>query len=886
MVKLNVFRSRQLFEKIYSFLAFAILVYVFLSLSIPSKAQSLSDVSTINVDQLSDAQVQQLLSRAQAYGLSAEQLYSMAEQRGMSALEVSKLRQRVSQLGTGGQGASSTSQSGGLRQSPEAEGEGLFESVSSTDSLRVGLTEFEKKIFGYSTFHNKNLNFSPNFNMATPQNYVVGPSDQLIIQIYGVAQENYTLTTSPEGKINIPNIGLLHVGGFSIDAVTGLLRRQLSKRFSGLAGPQPNTFLSVTVGNIRTIKVNIVGELKNPGTYTLPSFASVFNGLYAAGGPTTKGTFRNIQVYRAGKLISEIDIYQFLTKGEENRNVMLEDNDVILVRPFDKRVELIGEVRTPGFFEVKSGETISDILFYAGGFTDKAYEELMSVRRNTDVNMKVETILKENYGAFEPRDGDEYMIGEILDRFENRVQISGAVLRPGEYELTDGLTLKQLTELAGGIQGDAFLSRTTIYRSTETFTLRAQSVNLQEIIDGESPDITLKNEDVIHIPSRYDVREEFFVEISGEVNKKGIFPYAENLTVGDLVLRAGGFKEAASSSTIEVARRVRNDASGKIADIYILNVQQDLNLSEEEQNFKLEAFDHVFVRRSPGYREQQLVTIEGEVSYPGAFALENATMRISDLVIRAGGLTQFAYPKGATLVRRNEFYKKPDPNEQLLSNLSKLKRNTERKEIDNSVAEQLLIDRIDDKVKAREDEMLNDIFGMPTDDATDFRLGIKAELAQTSQEEIDDAELIGINLDRIMEQQGSKYDLILQEGDVITVPKELQTVRLRGQVLYPTTTRFDKRRGFKSYIASAGGFNSTASRKKSYVIYANGNVKRTRSFLWVKNYPTLEPGAEIFVPQSPPKAPVSSTLAQFIGLAGTLATTFAVLVGTGVIKLN
>ena len=824
---------------------FAILVHTV------ADAQSLQDIATIKVDQLSDQQLMQLISRAQAAGLSEQQLITMARQRGMPASEVAKFQQRASQLGVSMGDSDEASSSAELRSLSNQDGEDLFESASSRDSSARSLTQLEKKIFGYAVFHNKNLNFSPNFNMATPQNYVVGPNDQLIIQIYGVSQENYSLTVSPEGKINIPNIGLIHVGGFTIDAVTSRLKQELSKRFSGLRGSQPNTFLSVTIGNIRTIKVNIVGELKNPGTYTLPSFASVFNALYAAGGPTTRGTFRNVQVYRSGKLVSEVDIYQFLTRGQETGNLMLEDNDVILVRPIENRVELVGEVRVPGLFEVKRGESLADVLYYAGGFTQDAYEQLISVRRNTETQKKVETVLSGNFTSFQPEDGDVFLIGKITDLYSNRVQISGAVIRQGEFELNEGMTIKDLIEKAGGLRGDAFMERATLYRTAPDFTLQAQSINVGEALEGGAANLPLQNEDIINIPSRYDVREEYYIEISGEVNRTGIFPYAENLTVGDLLLRAGGFKEAASNSSIEIARRVRNDASGKVAEIITISVPKNLELSPEDDAVKLEPFDHVFVRRSPGYREQKLVTIEGEVNYPGTYALESTTMRISDLVKRAGNLNAQAYPKGATLLRRNEFYQEPSSDEIVMQSLQNLRQNTQREMLDNPASEKLLLERIDRKLTDREKELAKQIAAGQAAIPVELRQQLLP--ATDTSAEVKDKELVGINLDMILANPGSKYDLILQPGDVITVPRELQTVRLRGQVLYPTTTRFDNARGFKGYINSAGGFTERASKKRSYVIYANGDVRRTRSFLGIKNYPGVEPGAEIVVPLAPPR---------------------------------
>lgn len=842
-----------------------------------SQGQSLQDLATLQVDQLTDTQIRQLVDRAQASGIGQQQLYTLAQRRGMPSTEIAKLRQRINQLGMGpsqGGAGGSQIQELRLRQAVQPGGLDIFESLTSRDTLDTELTEQEKKIFGYSTFHNKNLNFSPNFNMATPSNYVVGPGDQLIIQIYGVAQDNYTLIISPEGKVNIPNIGLVHVGGFSIDAVSALLRDHLSKRFSGLKSPQPNTFLSVTIGNIRTIKLNIVGELRNPGTYTLPSFATVYNALYAAGGPTTKGTFRNIQVYRAGKLVAEVDIYQFLTRGKDSNNIMLEDNDVILVRPLDRRIEIMGEVRTPGYFEVRQGETLADVIFYAGGFSEKAYRGMISARRNTSERRMVETVRESGYGSFEPRDGDLYLVGKIQDLYTNRVQISGAVLRPGEFELTEGMTLSQLIDKAGGLQGDAFLSRATLYRTGEDFTLQAKAVDIKAIMNGSAEDIPLQNEDIIHIPSRYDVKEEYYVEISGEVNRTGVFPFAQNLTVGDLILRAGGLKEAASNSSIEIARRVSNDISGKIAEIIRIEIPADLRISDQDQSLELLPFDHVFVRRSPGYREQKLVTIDGEVFFPGTYALESATMRISDLLKRAGGPNQFAYPRGATLVRRTEVFQEKTRDELTAENLERLRQNTVREDLDNTTAEKFMMERIEQKLQDRNREIEKQRIDDQESLLDQQKESLLADAGSAKKIEIKETERVGISLDKILANPGSEYDLILQEGDVINVPKQLQTVRLRGEVLYPTTTRFDRGKGFKRYITSAGGFTEVASKKRSYIIYANGDVKRTISVLGLKFYPGVEPGAEIIVPQGQPKTSFQQSISQITGITTSLLTLY------------
>ncbi|MEX0883426.1 MAG: SLBB domain-containing protein [Cyclobacteriaceae bacterium] len=851
------------------------LVILFLFFSSLACGQSLQDIQNVKVDQLSDAQVEQLIRRAQVAGLNEGQLEAMARERGMPTSEVAKLRQRIQALKSGSesQGANLDASGRRLRQAP-----GLDYDHDVFDSLRRGdpyfdLSPKQKKIFGFTLFHNRELNFSPNLNLPTPPQYVLGAGDQLLIDIYGASQQSYDLTISPEGRVFVPNVGPINVGGSTVEVARTRVQNALKNIYADLAGPNPNTFMQLRVGNIRSIHVTLAGELQKPGSYTLPSFASVFNALFMAGGPNENGTFREIQVYRESKLVGEVDIYDFLISGDQEENIILQDNDVVIVPPVRNRVELEGPVRRPGFFEIKGQESIDDLVRFAGGFTSEAYQPMVTVRRTTDRQMKVDNVNEEDYGDFHIKDGDHFIVGEILQRYENRVQIAGAVFRPGEFALQEGMNLTDLVEKAEGLRGDAFSNRATLYRTNSDFTMEILSVDLGGVLYGSSQDILLKREDILNVPSIYDLKEEYYVQISGEVNRTGVFQFGENMTVEDLIIKANGFKESATNSFIEIARRVKNDPSGKIAEIITLTVNQDLSLIEGEQNLKLSPFDHVFVRKSPGFQVEKIVEVEGEVLYPGGFALEKRDERISDVLERAGGLNQFAYAKGATLIRRTEYYDEEAEEDKKLENLESLWDNLDiDKTRDNTEAEKRLLNRLQQQVtmlreersKMNRESINNETF---SEDRYSLLEGTDSSVMEIALRE---QELIGIEMEKILQQPGSKYDLILQEGDIISIPKQLQTVKMRGEVLYPTTARYDVSRGFRNYISRAGGFTEEARKGRSYVIYANGDVSRTNKFLFFTFFPKIEPGAEIIVPKKPEREPLS--VQAWIGMASSLAT--------------
>ncbi|WP_103923140.1 SLBB domain-containing protein [Algoriphagus boritolerans] len=836
-----------------------------------ASAQNLSDLRNLEVDKLSDAQIEQLIKRAEGSGMTTAQLEAMAREQGLSPIEANKLRQRILQL------QDTVNPQSGISGSQQGRGAGdqtqndLFDSLRRSDPY-YDLTPYQKKIFGFKLFHNRELDFNPSLNIPTPQGYIVGSGDQLLIDVYGASQQSFDVNVSPEGMILIPNVGPVQVGGASIEAVSARLRSSLGRIYSGLLGSNPNTFLQVRLGNIRSIKVSMVGELSRPGTYTLPSFASVFNGLFAAGGPNENGSFRNIQVYRDSRLVASVDIYEFVSKGNSQSNITLQDNDVVIVPPLQARVEIIGPVRREGFFEVKPEETLSDLYVYTGGFTSQAYRDRLTVRRIENNERKVIDVQQADFDSFNPKDGDEILVGESLDRFVNRVQVSGAVNRPGEYALENGSSVKSLIEKSQGLKPEAFRTRATLYRTSEDLTLAATTLDLQGILDGSEEDVQLKNEDLLFIPSRYDIQEETYVKISGEVNIPGTFPYAASMTVGDLILQAGGLLQSASNSSIEIARRVRDARTGRLAELYTLTIDPDLKLSEQESNQPLMPFDHVFIRKSPGFEREQLIKVEGEVNYPGEFAIASANERISDVIKRAGGLNQFAYPKGASLVRRTIYFEELSPEELKEKNLRDIREKVDpEKRAQLNQAELLLFERLDGKVNAIEERKLIEEQKKILEnlsESSDFDSVFTDTVFNKVRFKKQD--VIGINLEEILRNPGTGEDLILREGDILRIPKELQTIRMVGEVLMPTTTRFVRNNNLKNYISQAGGFTEDARRSKSYVIYANGDARSTRSFLGINFYPKIEPGAEIVVPKKPQRERI--TPATWIGIASSLAT--------------
>lgn len=788
--------------------------------TVPLRAQdapSIQNLQNINVDELSDAQIKEMIERMESSGYSQQQLEAMAKARGMSASQLAKLRQRIAEVKAGG---SATGAGDNESRSRNSESRGSIEEDLFADFVpKDTVASDELKIFGMDFFNNRQLTFEPSMSVATPKNYRIGPGDELIIDVWGASEQTYRLEVSPEGSIIVPSVGPIYLNGFEIERAEARIKSKLKSIYSTLG---ENTFAQVSLGQIRTISVNVVGEVTMPGTYRMSSFGTAFNALYLAGGPNENGSLREIQIFRAGKKIKTLDAYDFLIKGE-GENVMLQDQDVLLVKPYLGRVAVKGEVKRPAYYEIKSSETLGDALGFSGGPTANAYTKSISLRRNLENRKTVATVRSTEFDAFVLAPGDEITIGEIKDRFEDRVQVEGAVNHPGEFELEEGMMLSQLIDLADGFSPDVFLKRAVIIRQNDDYTLSTVAFAPEKVISG-SFDLALQSEDVVKVQSIFDLREEFTVSIEGEVQSPDDFPYAEGMTVEDLIYLADGFKETAAKSFVEVARRIVSprDDNRFTAELFNFPISSDLTLDEVDANFVLEPFDLVVIRKSPYYQEQEVVEVEGEVLYPGKYVLNTKTERISDLIKRAGGFTEDAFPAGGTLIRETEYFDEGSA----------------------ALVKKLRIQALGN--------------GDSTTAAGSFAINRN--------------ESIAIELDNIMANPKSQDDIILKAGDVISVPKELQTVRVRGEVYFSSNLIYANNLGFKGYVSQAGGPTSNAKLSKAYIVYPNGSAERTKRFLWFKNFPEVEPGSEIIIPAKPLKRKM--TPQEVIGIAsgiGTLA---------------
>ncbi|WP_317194956.1 SLBB domain-containing protein [Litoribacter ruber] len=819
-----------------------------------SFAQAMPDIATVRVDDLSDNEVRELIARGKAAGLSDQELLQMAESRGLPKAEVEKLRLRMEQLDLIGDSSTRTT-TRTARREPRKQVD--LEKISQgllNQQGQVVRDQADLPIFGMDLFYNKerNLTFEPNLNLATPKNYILGPGDKLFIDIYGESEQNYEANVTPEGNLMLDNVGPVSVSGLSIEEATRRIKGRLQTYYPGMGGSNPTTFVQVSLGDVRTIKVHMVGELRLPGTFTLSAFSTVFNALYAAGGPNERGSMRNVKLIRNNREIARIDIYDFLMRGTADLNSQLQDQDVIMVEPFEARVQVAGEVKRPGIFEVKEGENLQSVMRYAGGFTDDAFTDRVSVVRNTPKEKTVSDIYREQFEMFTVKGGDRYYAGQLLDRFTNRVQIKGAVFREGNYAISDGMKLSDLIKRAEGLRGEAFLERATVLRTHEDLSTEVLQVNLSEVMAGQN-DLTLQREDIVRVASIYDLTEEFYVKITGEVRNPGIFPFSKNMTVEDLLIFAGGVKEAASLSDVEIARRAAQDNARDISDIIATSVNRDLSPSASP--VVLQPFDHVIIRRKPNFVLEKVIRIEGQVAAPGEFAVKNAEEKISDVIRRAGGLTEFAYPKGATLIRRTEFYETESERVRKQKNYENLLARISSESDDLTESQRRLLTRIGEDIKNYQEFTTELEEDLVVKSKVDVLSGITERKAEIAPLKIRETEAIAIDLEKILANPGSRHDLILEEGDIISIPKRLQTVRLRGDVIYPTTVKYEDNRSMSYFINRAGGFDNRAKRRRTYVVYANGEVARTKSFLGLRFYPSVEPGAEVIVPTKGPRIP-------------------------------
>ncbi len=663
-------------------------------------------------------------------------------------------------------------------------------------------------VFGREIFSNKNLSFEPNLNVPTPKGYVLSAGDELLINVWGDSELNLKLKVSPEGTILIPNLGPVSVSGLTIETAENRIRQELGRIMSTLSGDTDgaNTFVSVSLSQIRSIKVNIVGEVVAPGTYTLPSFATLFNALYAAGGVNEIGSLRGIKVYRNSKEVAKLDVYDYLLNGKYNTNIRLEENDMVIVSPYDQLAVVRGKVKRNRIFEMKKGETLSQLLNMAGGFTGDAYKKDVRIKRKAGSRYQIATVTEDKYPTFAMMDGDSLLVDSVIPFYENRLTVTGAVWRPGEYELNGTVhTVRQLVDQAAGLKGDEFTGRAQITRLNPDFTTTVIAVDIRGILSGTSPDIELKPEDQLNIPSLFDLREPYTIKISGAVNYiDTVLPYRNNLTVEDAIMMAGGLKESAATVNVEVARRIKDtktyENTNRTAEVFNFALNDNLGListdgKKSDTVFTLEPFDEVYVRFSPGYQEQQVVKIGGEITFAGDYVLAEKNSRLSDIITKAGGITPDAYVKGASLKRQLT--------EDEMRRLETLLQLSANKQSRDSVA--------------------------------------------LSLENIKDYS-VGIDLEKALANPGSAHDVVLRDGDELYIPQFQSTVKISGAVTYPNSVTYTNGMSVKSCLSQAGGYNDIA-RKYPIVIYMNGKVATTRKrFIFFKHYPKVEPGSEIVVP--------------------------------------
>lgn len=712
----------------------------------------------------------------------------------------------------------------------------LNDMIPDTAALLEKLLADKKKIkvFGRDIFNNKDLSFEPNMNIATPANYRLGPGDAVYIDIYGASQKTIESTVSPDGTVTIEGFGPVQVSGMTVAQANAQLRSTLGSRYS-------SSKIKLTVGQTRTIMINVMGEVKTPGTYTLPAFATVFHALYMAGGTNDLGTLRNIKVYRNNRLVSVVDIYDYILNGKLTGNVRLADNDVISVGTYDCLVNITGKVKRPMYYEMKKNESVGTLLKYAGGFTGDAYKESVRVVRKTGKEYSVYNVNEFDMSAFHVADEDSVSVDSIIQRYSNMVEIKGAVFRPGMYQVGGDInSVRSLIEHAAGLKEEAFTNRAVMHRMKKDRTLEVVPVDVEGIMSGRAPDVPIQNNDVLFIPTKQEMMEEQTITIHGEVQYPGIYKYADNETLEDFVLQAGGLKQTASTVKVDVARRITNPKAlttdSVIARTYSFALKDGFVI-DGEQAFKLMPFDEVYVRKSPGVYKQQNVLVDGEVMFGGTYTLSKKNQRLSDLIKSAGGVNDRAFVAGARLDRRYT-------------------------EAERRRAE-------DVKNMAIEQERLR----LAEEAAKSGRIVEKSDVAeQLKKFDIGETYPVGIELDKALANPGSDADIVLREGDRIYIPQYNGTVKINGQVMYPNTVGYQKGKSVKYYIDQAGGFSSKAKKSQAIIIYMNGTIGK------VSHNAKPMPGCEIYVPEkalnkmsTAEKLTVGTSVASIATMIATLA---------------
>ena len=759
---------------------------------------------------MSDSQVLEYVKDGIRQGKEQKQLASELARKGVTKEQAMRVKQLYEQ-----QNNVNTSQSTGmdinesrLREETKENTSDMLEDHPTTEDLAR-----EDQVFGRNIFNTRNLTFEPSVNLATPANYRLGPGDEVIIDIWGASQNTIRQQISPEGTINIQKIGPVNLSGMTVSAANDYLKGALNKIYNGLNNTtDPTSDIRLTLGNIRTIQINVMGEVVQPGTYALSSFSTVFHALYRAGGVSDIGSLRNVQLVRNGKNIATIDVYEFIMKGNTQDDIRLQEGDVVIVPAYDVLVKISGKVKRPMRFEMKKDENLATLIKYAGGFEADAYTRSLRVVRQNGEEYEVNTVKDMDYSIYTMRNGDVVTAEAILNRFTNKLEIRGAVYRPGIYQLSGKLnTIRELVNEAQGLTGDAFLNRAVLYRQREDLTSEVVQIDIKSIMDGTSPNLALMKNDILYIPSIHDLEDRGNVTVHGEVAQPDSYPYADNMTLEDLIIQAGGLKEAASTVRIDVSRRIKNPRSiadnDTIGQMYTFSLKDGFVI-DGQPGFILQPYDEVYVRRSPGYQAQQNVVIDGEILFGGNYAMTNREERLSDLVNKAGGPTSLAYLRGAKLTR---------------------------------------------VASAGEKKRMGDVIRLMSrqlGEAMIDSLGIGVE----------DTFTVGIDLEKALTNPKGSADLVLREGDVVFIPKNTNTVTINGAVMVPNTVSYMKGKNVDYYLNQAGGYSDNAKKSKKFIVYMNGQVTKVKG----SGKKQIEPGCEIIVPS---KAKKKGNIANILGYA-------------------
>ena len=769
--------------------------------------------------QMSDEAVVKYALEGRQSGKSDQQIGKELLARGVTPEQVERLKQKYEDSRTSSETVASDQViSGQRRERPRSSSDTLAVEIPPVpDPAERGADS--RAVFGRNVFRSRALTFEPNENQATPENYRLGPGDEVIIDIWGENERSLREEISPEGNIMVEQVGPVYLNGLTIKEANAKLRGVFGQIYAGVSGDSPASEVRVTQGRLRTIQVNVMGEVEMPGTYRLSSFATVFHALYQAGGVTDIGTLRNIRVLRSGREVASVDIYKYLFHGDSKDDIRLEEGDIVLVPSYDLLVEVTGCVKRPMRYEMEAGEPLSQLLAYAGGFTGDAYGREVRVVRTMGREHELFNVDSVGYGTFALMDGDSVAVGRVLDRYANRIEVQGAVYRPGMYELGEGThTVRELIGRAEGLREDAFRGRALLFRERDDLTPEIVAVDLEGVLSGRLTDISLQRNDVLVVSSVHDLEDRGGFTIGGEVARPGVYPYAAHTTVEDLIVQAGGLLDGASTVKVEVSRRLKDPKSttpsNGVGKVYAFSLKEGL-VVDGEAGFELAPFDVVEVRRSPGYQPQRQVVLDGEVVFTGNYTLIRKNERLSDLVKRAGGITDDAYVRGGRLIRR-----------------------------------------MNEEERAVRDAALR---------AAQQNRG--ADSVSLEKLMADDYYAVGIELDKALSNPGSDYDVVLREGDRLVVPEYVSTVKINGDVMYPNTTVYLKDKRVKYYIAQAGGYGARAKRNKAYIVYMNGRVAR------VKGRAKVEPGCEIIVPSKRDRKRMG--IAEILGL-----TTSAASIGT------